>query len=95
MVRTFIKHCDEVEDDDELRDVHRDLYDVMLSLGGSLQAGDANAYVKQLKKKMKRLENATELFEEIQPEISNHTNFQMALASLKAAVEEIRTVLAE
>ena len=36
MVRTFLKHSEEAEEDDELRDVHRMLYDAMLALGGPL-----------------------------------------------------------
>ena len=30
MVRTFLKHSEEAEEDDELRDVHRELYDLSL-----------------------------------------------------------------
>ena len=40
MVRTFLKHSEEAEEDDELLEVHRTLYDYMLALGGPLQAGD-------------------------------------------------------
>jgi cob(I)alamin adenosyltransferase len=93
MVRTFLKHCEEAEEDDELRDVHRDLYDYMLALGGPLQDGDHEKYLKQAKKKLKKLRNATELFIEIQPEISSHTNFQMAANSLKLAVRQIEELV--
>jgi len=89
MVRTFLKHSEEVEDDDELRSVHRTLYDVMLALGGPLRDQDAGAYFKQLDKKLSRLKQATELFVEIQPEVSSHTNFQMAAQSLAATVRQI------
>ena len=30
MVRTFLKHSEEAEEDDELREVHRTLYDLSL-----------------------------------------------------------------
>ncbi len=89
MVRTFLKHSEEAEEDDELREVHRTLYDYMLALGGPLKDGDDTKYLKQAKKKLKKLRNATELFQEIQPEISSHTNFQMAATSLKLAVEKV------
>ena len=89
MVRTFLKHSEEAEEDDELREVHRTLYDYMLALGGPLKDGDDAKYLKQAKKKLKKLKNATELFLEIQPEISSHTNFQMAATSLKLAVEQV------
>ena len=89
MVRTFLKHSEEAEEDDELRDVHRELYDYMLALGGPLKDGDHAKYLKQAKKKLRKLKAATELFLEIQPEISSHTNFQMAANSLKLAVAEV------
>lgn len=94
MVRAFLKHSEEAEEDDELRDVHRGLYDYMLALGGPLQSDDAEAYLKLAKKKYAKLCRATELFIEIQPEISSHTNFQMAVTSLRTAVDEIGKLLA-
>lgn len=94
MVRTFLKHSDEAVEDEELRDVHRALYDVMLAVGSALAAGDASAYLKQARKKLAKLRKATELFEEIQPEVSTHTNFQMAARSLRSAVDEISDLLA-
>ena len=93
MVRTFIKHSEEAEEDDELRDVHRALYDFMLALGAPLKAGDAEAYVKQAKKKIRKLREAVELYDEIQPEISNHTNFLMAGTSLRTSVAQIDSIL--
>ena len=93
MVRTFLKHSDEAEDDDELAEVHRTLYDVMLSLGPAVKAGDPEAYLKQASKKLSRLKRATALFREIQPEVSTHTNFQMAVQSLTAAVDKIDSLL--
>jgi cob(I)alamin adenosyltransferase len=93
MVRAFLKHCEESEEDEDLAEVHRTLYDYMLALGPSLQANDAPAYLKQANKKYKKLLRAMELFGEIQPEISNHTNFQMAVRSLQTAVAQIGELL--
>ena len=95
MVRTFIKHSEEAEEDDELREVHRDLYDFMLALGEATRNQDWPKYLKNARKKMKRLKRAHELFAEIQPEISSHTNFQMAAISLKTSVEKIESLLDE
>ncbi len=89
MVRAFLKHCEEAEEDDELQDVQRALYDYMLALGGPLRDGDHEKYLRQAKKKLKKLRTANELFQEIQPEISSHTNFQMAAISLNIAVTRI------
>ncbi|MFT5527283.1 MAG: cob(I)alamin adenosyltransferase [Pirellulaceae bacterium] len=94
MVRTFIKHSEEAEEDDELREVHRALYDFMLALGATLKGADASGYIKQAKKKIRKLREAVELYDEIQPEISNHTNFLMAGTSLRSAVSQIDAILA-
>ena len=93
MVRTFLKHSEEAEEDDELCEVHRALYDYMLALGEPLKNGNAAGYIKQATKKLAKLRKATELFLEIQPEISDHTNFQMAAQSLKVAVAEVGELL--
>ena len=95
MVRTFLKHSEEAEDDDELRDVHRTLYDFMLALGKPWEEGNAKLYIKQAKKKLSKLKRATELFVEIQPEISGHMNFRMAVSSLALSVSEIERILGE
>jgi cob(I)alamin adenosyltransferase len=94
MVRAFLKHSEEAEEDEELREVHRELYDYMHALGPLLSIGDATGYLKMARKKLKRLRKANEFFQEIQPEISSHTNFQMAAASLNAAAEQVETLLA-
>ena len=95
MVRAFLKHSEEAQEDDELAEVHRELYDYMLALGGPLKEADAEAYLKMARKKLGRLVKAEQLFAEIQPEISGHTNFQMAAASLKRSVQKIQHLLAE
>ena len=95
MVRTFIKHSEELEEDEELGDVQRTLYDYLLALGTAWKAQDAAAYLKQARKKIARLRQATDQFAQLQPEVSTHTNFKMALASLQHAVKEIEAVLAE
>jgi hypothetical protein len=93
MVRTFLKHSEEAEDDEELCEVHRTLYDYALALGAPLETGDAETYLKLARKKLSKLRKATELFLEIQPEVSTHTNFQMAATSLRLAVDEISRIL--
>lgn len=89
MVRTFLKHSEEAEEDDELREVHRGLYDFMLALGKPLAEKNPEGYLKQAKKKISKLRRTTELFLEIQPEISDHTNFKMAARSLRIAVDGV------
>jgi cob(I)alamin adenosyltransferase len=93
MVRTFVKHSDEAAEDEQLQEVYRELYDFSLSLGAAWKDQDATAYLRQAHKKYRKLKAAAELFVQIQPEISTHTNFQMAARSLSAAVAEIGVVL--
>jgi hypothetical protein len=93
MVRAFLKHSDEAAEDEELQEIHRGLYDYMLALGQSWKDQDADAYLKQAHKKLRKLRDATERFRRIQPEVSAHTNFQMAAQSLAAAVEEISALV--
>jgi hypothetical protein len=95
MVRAFVKHSDEAQEDEELASVHRELYDYMLALGAPLKAGDADEYLRLASKKFSKLRQAAELFRAIQPDVSSHTNFQMAVQSLSAAVTEIGELLAK
>ena len=95
MVRTFIKHSEEAEDDEELGEIHRTLYDCMIALGGPLAACDSESYIKMLRKKIGRLKRVAQLFQDIQPEVSAHTNYQMAARSLTADVSEIVLALQE
>ena len=95
MVRTFLKHSEELEDDPELGDVQRTLYDYMLALGAAWKAQDAEAYLKQAKKKLRKLRQATDDFAKLQPEVSTHMSFQMAVRSLQNAVTEIEGLLAD
>jgi hypothetical protein len=93
MVRTFLKHSSEAEEDDELCEVYRDLYDYTLAVGEPAKTNDSDQYLKMARKKYSKLRAAMEKFCEIQPDVSSHTNFQMAAASLRAAVQEIGVVL--
>jgi cob(I)alamin adenosyltransferase len=93
MVRAFLKHSDEAQEDDELAEVHRDLYDFMLALGGPLKENKPDEYLRLAGKKLSKLKRASEKFTAIQPLVSTHTNFQMAVASLATAVKEITKLL--
>jgi hypothetical protein len=93
VVRTFVKHSEEAEDDEELMEVVRVLYDYCLSLGPAWNAQDAAEYLKLAHKKLARLRQATADFARLQPEVSVHTNFKMAVVSLQTAVDDIARVL--
>ena len=93
MIRTFLKHSDEAAEDDELAEVHRELYDFMLALGPSIDAGDAKKYLHLARKKFSKLKRTAEHFSEIQPDVSGHMNFKMAAKSLGIAVSQIEHLL--
>ena len=93
MVRQFLKHCDEAQEDDELMAIPRALYDVLLAVGPAWRDQNADAYLHIVRKKFARLRRTAELFEELQPEVSTHTNFQMAVRSLNEAVRQIGRLL--
>jgi hypothetical protein len=93
MVRTFLKHSEEAEEDDDLMDVVRDLYDYCLAVGPAWTAKDSAEYLKQARKKLGKLRAAVDRFAELQPQVSTHTNYQMAVTSLKTAVAAIGTLL--
>ncbi len=93
MVRTFLKHSDEAAEDEELAEVHRELYDFMLALGPSIDAGDAKKYLHLARKKFSKLKRIAEHFAEIQPDVSGHMNFKMASKSLGIAVAQIELLL--
>jgi hypothetical protein len=94
MVRTFLKHSEEMEESDELPAVVRELYDYCLAVGPALLANDAAEYLKVARKKLSRLRRALEHYEEILPSVSTHTNFKMALLSLRTTLEEVERLLA-
>lgn len=95
VVRTFVKHSEEAEDDDELMEVVRTLYDYSLALGSAWNAQDSAEYLKLARKKLAQLRHATARFAELQPQVSDHTNFKMAVRSLTTAVDDIGQILAD
>ena len=76
-----------------LRAIVRDLYDFILAVGPLDEVEDAAVYLKMARKKASKLRRATELYEEIQPEVSGHTNFVMAARSLRTAVDRILSII--
>ncbi len=94
MVRTFLKNSDEAVDDEEVSDIARELYDFIVSLAPAKKADDDDAFLKMAKKRFPKLKTTAELFVDIQPDISTHTNFEMAAKSLTLVVDKISSLLA-
>ena len=91
MVRTFIKHCDEVEDFPELMTIVRAVFDVAMALETRLN--DSEAYMKMLAKKIGRLRKAADKFRVDAPLASTHTNFKQAIISIDFCIAELADLL--
>jgi hypothetical protein len=94
MVRNFLKHADEVQDDEELLEVHRMIFDYIRAVEPSYQRKDAKEYLRRAEGKLPKLRRAAELFAAQFRRVSSHTNFEMAAASLSGCVKQIEEVLA-
>jgi hypothetical protein len=91
MVRTFIKHCEESEDYPELMGIARAVFDIACAV--ETRVDDPEGYFKMLAKKLGKLRKATEQFAIDAPQASAHTNFQQAVISMRACVEELDRLL--
>jgi len=86
MVRTFVKHSDEVEDFPELMGIARTVFDSAIALESRIQ--DPAGYFRMLEKKLGKLRSAAADFHREAPLASSHTNFQQAVISMDACIEE-------
>jgi len=93
MVRTFLKHSEDIQDDEELLEVHRMIFDYSRALEPSYQRKDTVDYLRRAKGKLPKLRRVAELFAREFPRVSTHTNYQMAAVSLTTCVREIEEVL--
>jgi hypothetical protein len=94
MVRTFLKHAPEFEDDVELMRIPRTIFDFVRAVETRMGDDDPQELQKMLRKKLPRLVTAAEEFAAQSGEISDHTNFRMAAVSLSGCVRELQGVLA-
>ena len=94
MVRNFLKHADEVQEDEEMLEVHRTIFDYIRAVEPSYQQRDAAEYLHRAKGKLPKLRKAAEYFAREHKRVSDHTNFQMAAASLSFCVQQIDEILA-
>jgi hypothetical protein len=94
MVRNFLKHADEIQEDPEMLDVHRMIFDYIRAVEPSYQARDAAEYLHRARGKLSKLRRSAEYFAQEYKRVSDHTNFQMAAASLSFCVQQIEEVLA-
>jgi hypothetical protein len=95
MVRAFLKHAEEIQEEEDFLEVHRVVFDYIRALEPSYERRDAKEFVRRASGKLPKLRQAADFLASEYQRISDHTNFQMAAASLKTCVEEIAAALDE
>lgn len=93
MVRTFVKHSEEVEDFPELMAIVRAVFDTARAL--ETRVDDPPAYLNMLRKKFGKLRRAAEQFRTDALQASTHTNFQQAVVSMDACIAQLEGLLQE
>ncbi len=91
MVRTFVKHSDEIEEFPELMGIVRAVFDMSRAIEN--KADDPPAYFRFAQKKMSGLRRAVQQFREDAWRASTHTNFQQAVLSIEHALERLEDIL--
>lgn len=94
MVRAFLKHADEIQDDEEMLDVHRTLFDSIRAVEPAYQRKDHADYLRRMKGKLPKIRRVAEFYAREYRRISDHTNFQMAAASLSGCVTHLEEIFA-
>jgi hypothetical protein len=94
MIRTFLKHADEIQADEGMLDVPRTLYDSIRAVEPAFQRGDHGDFLRRLKGKLPKLRRVAEHFNAHFKEFSPHTNFEMAAASLLGVVRQMEEIFA-
>jgi hypothetical protein len=94
MIRTFLKHADEIQADEGMLDVPRTLYDSIRAVEPAFERGDFGDFLRRLKGKLPKLRRAAEHFNAHFKEFSPHTNFEMAAASLLGVVKGMEEIFA-
>ena len=93
MIRTFVKHSDEVEAYPELNEMARTIFDVFRAV--ETQVEDPQSYFKTVRKKLGKLSAAAEQFGKDAWHASTHTNFQQAAIAAKFLGEQLLELVTE
>jgi hypothetical protein len=94
MVRTFLKHAEEIQEDPDFLEVPRTIFDYIRAVEPSYKRRDAKEYMRRASGKLSKLRRAALYLTANVARVSDHTNYQMASASLSACVKEIEETLA-
>jgi hypothetical protein len=94
MVRTFLKHAEEIQEDADFLEVPRTVFDYCRAVEPAQQRGDWATYLHRVRSKLGKLRRVAEFFAANHMQKSDHTNYQMAALSLSGCVRAIEEVLA-
>jgi len=94
MIRTFLKHADEIQENEEMLDVPRTLYDSIRAVEPAFQRNDTADFLRRLKGKLPKIRRAAEYFNSHYKDFSPHTNFEMAAQSLLGVVQHLEEIFA-
>ncbi len=94
MIRTFLKHADEIQESEEMLDVPRTLYDSIRAVEPAFQRNDTADFLRRLKGKLPKIRRAAEYFNAHYKEFSPHTNFEMAAMSLLGIAQHLEEIFA-
>ncbi|MGL4422753.1 MAG: hypothetical protein ACRCZF_18945 [Gemmataceae bacterium] len=95
MIRTFLKHAEEIQASAEMLEVPRTLYDCIRAVEPAKERGDVGEYLRRLKGKLSKLRRVAKFFDAEYKHYSPHTNYVMAAQSLSGVVAELEAVFAE
>lgn len=94
MIRTFLKHADEIQESEEMLEVPRTLYDSIRAVEPAFQRSDHGDFLRRLKGKLPKLRRVAEYFRDHFKAFSPHTNYEMASASLLGVVKQMEEIFA-
>jgi hypothetical protein len=94
MIRTFLKHADEIQASEDMLEVPRTLYDSIRAVEPARERGDHGDFLRRLKGKLPKLRRVAEYFRDHFKEFSPHTNYEMTSASLLGVVKHMEEIFA-
>ncbi|QVL29809.1 hypothetical protein KIH39_13095 [Telmatocola sphagniphila] len=95
MIRTFLKHAEEIQDDAEMLEVPRTLYDSIRAVEPSFLSGDYAKYLRRLRGKLPKLRKVADYYSANYKNFSPHTNYEMAAQSLNASLKRLEDIFAQ
>src|SRR5690606_10026311 len=89
MVRTYLKHADEIQENEEFLEVPRTIFDYIRATEPARLRGDYAECLHRARSKLSKLKRVSTFFSENYKQITDHTNWQMAAVSLAGCVQAI------